>query len=260
MAREEDRLSAVCVIAGDLSHQPDAVRIQPRGRFVENEEVRVPHQGNPESKPLAHPLRVPAGLPTGGLRREADALEQFVGIVVRALEIDRVLEVFEPSESVVESVSVRENPDAAVDFPCLPLAIQTQYRGRSGRRAGVIHEHVDGRRLPGSVRTEEAEDFARVDREIEVVDGENGRSIAFRQPAGPDGDVGPLRRLHGGINRSVRGPLRMVSCFRTHTEVFGPDGLCRCRRLTGLGRNRSNSIVSWRVRIVLTGWEQSTIR
>jgi hypothetical protein len=43
-------------------------------------------------------------------------------------------------------------------------------------------DHVDGRRLAGTARTEERDDLARLEGQVEAVDGDD-RAEALRQPA-----------------------------------------------------------------------------
>ena len=49
--------------------------------------------------------------------------------------------------------------------------VQPEHLDRAGRRGDQAEQHLDRRRLPGSVRTEQAKDFARLDRKGDTVHG-----------------------------------------------------------------------------------------
>ena len=74
--------------------------------------------------------------------------------------------------------------------------------------SGQAEEHQDRRGLAGAVLPEEAEDLARIDLEIELVD-RGQRAVPLREPPGPDdrlGSVALSRRRHryhrpGGCRR-----------------------------------------------------------
>src|SRR5206468_9748212 len=56
--------------------------------------------------------------------------------------------------------AVRQVADAAFDLGHLALAIEAVDQSATGGRDEDAHEHADGRRLPGTVRTQEAKDLA----------------------------------------------------------------------------------------------------
>jgi hypothetical protein len=51
----------------------------------------------------------------------------------------------------------------------VPLAVQAEDLRVAGRRDGQIEQEPDGRRLPGTVRPQVAEDLARADVETAVI-------------------------------------------------------------------------------------------
>jgi hypothetical protein len=67
--------SPVGVTAEQVAHPPDASGVQPIGRLVEDEDLRVAEEGVRDAEPLPHPEGVVADAPSGLGRGEADELE-----------------------------------------------------------------------------------------------------------------------------------------------------------------------------------------
>ena len=81
-------------------------------------------------------------------------------------------------------------------------------------RLGEAEEHQDGRRLARPVGSEEGEDLARSDRQVEVVDRGQG-AVALGQPARLDDRVGIPPVGRGFLGRLVLWPWpRRQACRR----------------------------------------------
>ena len=109
---------------------------------------------------------------------------------------------FAPGEVGVERRFLQRGPDDLPHGrPFVDDVVAGDGRRACGRRQ-QRREHVDGRRLAGAVRAEEAVDLARLDQEVDAVDGED-----VLEPAHEAFDLDPLApRRH--IEESTRSPTR----------------------------------------------------
>ena len=99
--REDDRLTTAVELADDVPEREAALRVEARGRLVEEQHVGVVHDRPRDHQPLRHAARK---LVDGGARpiREPKLLEQLTGSVVRltrahpevaAVEVEVLLDV-----------------------------------------------------------------------------------------------------------------------------------------------------------------------
>ena len=190
MARQEDRHPAIPderpEEVEDLAH---AKRVDRGRRLVEDQDVGILDQGIGDAEPLEHPSRI-------GLRRvvasggQADLLKNLVDRGLRQLPLDSVQlggvpEVLAPREIAVEPDTVRQVADPALDLERLAQRVEAgDFRTALGR-LGQSEQHQDRCRLTRSVRPQYADDLARVDFKIDMVDRE-GRAVALGQPLRPD--------------------------------------------------------------------------
>ncbi len=172
MTGEEDGRPPLRFRADDVSHLLGPAGVETRRGFVEDEQVGVAHERHPEGEALAHPLGVAAGAPVG-VAFEADPFEDGVGVrlLEDAFRSHGELDVFAPGEAVVDVVPLREHARSIADGDALVLGVHPEDANRPVGRADEVEEHVDRRRFPRAVRSEEAEHSAFGDREVEVPDG-----------------------------------------------------------------------------------------
>ncbi len=190
LRREED---GDAVLAGESRHlDPErvaALRIEPGRRLVEEEDRRPVQERERQVEAALHPARVRAHL---AVRRfgQADALEQLVA-AARALvareAVQRRLQanvVAARQERVQRSLLERRADQLAHLRAVLDDVEPADDRAAAGGRH-QRGQHVDGGRLPGPVRAEEAVDLPVGDLEIDPVDGSNGLELAD-EPLGDD--------------------------------------------------------------------------
>ena len=132
--------------------------------------------------------------PVVGAVGQADLLEHGVDRRLRLaasepVQPGRVAQVLAAGQVAVEADAVGEVADAALDLERATRRVEADDPGRALGRLGQAEEHQDGRRLARAVLTEQAEDLAGTDVEVEVVDGDE-LVVALRQAAGPDADRG----------------------------------------------------------------------
>ena len=77
VAGDEDGLALTAEVAQELPQPPDALGVQPVGRLVQQEHLRVAQQRRGEPEALAHAHGVAAG-PLARRGRDADQLEHLV--------------------------------------------------------------------------------------------------------------------------------------------------------------------------------------
>ena len=150
--------------------------------------------------------------PTGSsaATRQPDLLEDLVDgggglAAVEAVEPRRVAQVLATRHALVEADRIGQVADPTLDLARLPGRVQTHDRGLAVGRLGQAEEHQDGRGLARAVLAEQAEDLARVDLQVQAVDGRE-RAVSLGQLARPDDRLGPLvAGVGGGCGRGWRG-------------------------------------------------------
>jgi hypothetical protein len=75
---QQDGCAAVGVAAQQVAHPADAGRVQAVGRLVEDEDLRVPHQGGGDAEPLPHAQGVVTHPAAGFGGRQADGVEHLL--------------------------------------------------------------------------------------------------------------------------------------------------------------------------------------
>ena len=164
-------------LAVDFPHElPQGVaqlHVDPGGRLVEDQQARLVDQG------LGHHQ---ASLQAAGelvhrllqVRTEIEALDQqlapgLVGgvAVVAGVEAQGVVDV----EKVVDHDLLVHDADQAAGEAVVAAVVVAEDADLPGVDAGDAGDHVDGGALAGPVGAEQAEDFALLDEERDVVDG-----------------------------------------------------------------------------------------
>ena len=147
-----------------LPERVRALRVEAGGRLVEEEEARPVDEREREVEAALHAAGVRRA-PCGRRRRQADALEQLVAARCRSSRGTACSAVWRrrcsrPVRIGSSAASCSAAPIARRTFgPSLDDVEPGDGRRARGRRQ-QRRQHVDGRRLPGAVRAEEAVDLA----------------------------------------------------------------------------------------------------
>ena len=200
-----------------VAHPPDAFRVQPVGRLVENQHLRVPEQRRRQAETLPHAQRVCPECPAAG-HREPDKLQDLIRPRqgdARGLADDA--QMITSGTPLVGRAGLQDGADPA------DRLIQAGVAGAADggcprRRLDQVQEHAQCRRLPGAVGTEETGDPARFHHERHVVHGLDAAVL----PCQPGNDDPPVGELACRDRLSPEGPLRQPG-----RGAINPGG-CRC--------------------------------
>ena len=154
------------------THPPDAGRVEPVGRLVEDQHRRVADQRRRQAEPLPHAERVVADAPRRLLRGQADEVEHLVDPDLRQshepLGDGEDLPAGAPG---VLGGRVEQHADLQARVGQVDVAAAGD--GRAARRGvGEPDDDAHGRGLPGAVGPQESGDPAGVRGEADVVDGD----------------------------------------------------------------------------------------
>ena len=163
----------------------DAERVDADRRLVEDEHARVLDQGIGDPEPLAHPARVLAGLPIGGVG-QSDPVEDLGQAVLgeataQAVERRGVAQVLTAAEVAIEAGVVGQVADPALDLQGVAGRVEPDHQRLAVIGLGQAEQHQDRGRLARAVRSEQPVDLAPLDLEIERVDDGPG-AVSLGQP------------------------------------------------------------------------------
>ena len=186
---QEERHAAVAQLAQAVPDEQPRGRVEAGRGLVEEEHLGRVHQGPRDH----HALRLAAGEHVGlllGAVEQPELLEQLVGAAVALARRERRgrrrgrsrLARIESARSRllrcgITASALRARTGSRDD-------VDAGDRGGAARRPHARREHADGRRLPGAVRPEQAEDLLPPDLEADSVDRVDRRArIALDQIA-----------------------------------------------------------------------------
>ncbi len=178
LRRQEDGHSFIARESPDLfPERGPALRVEPGGRLVEEENRRRVDQRERKIEPALHPARVRADLAVAG-RGEADAIEEPVDQFLPPGAADPVQRRLQPQvlaagQERVEGGLLQGGSDRRPHLRAFADDVVARNRGATRRRRQQGGEHVDGGRLAGPVRAEEAVDLAGGDPQVDSVDCEH---------------------------------------------------------------------------------------
>ena len=164
--REEDRASLrrhlPQQVVKPLLHQ----RIQSGDGLVEDQQLGLVHERLHEAELLAIAGRE---LPHGSVERGVEAVRQLVAHapVDATMEICEEVEHLGAGELLKEREIAGEESDTPPDLEAPLARVDPEDRRRARGRTDQVDEETHGRRLPGAVRSEESEDLAALDLEVE---------------------------------------------------------------------------------------------
>ena len=160
-----------------------AERVERRGRLVEEDELRIPEQRDAQPEPLLHPLR--------------EAAHGVVGTIGQADPVERLVDDSpsigggDPAEPRMEREDlagvqpglVAEELGQVAD-PCPRGAVaerRAEHATAARRRPGHAEQELDRGRLAGAVGTEQPDDLATADDQVEPGQGRR-RSVRLDDP------------------------------------------------------------------------------
>ena len=202
--REHDRRAVAVESADEVPELPSRDRIESGRRLVEEEDLRATDE--PQSDVEA------AALPTGEagdlvvrLLGQADGGDELVDIGRVRVDVRELAHGLGHGEVGAVGGLLEDDADAGPERGGSAVGDESEDGDLPGRRLQGPVEHVDRRRLPCPIGSEEAVAFADADREVDPVDGVE--RVLLGPPVGPeevsDGDC----VSHGsilGAPRSVR--------------------------------------------------------
>ncbi len=243
---QQDRGAALAVQVADLLPQRHpAHRVEARGRLVEEQHLGLVHERQGQVEPTAHAARVGADPAVGG-RRQPHPLEELAAAALGDLGRDAEehgLEVHElgAGHQRVDGRVLEGHADAPSDLAGVAHDVESGHGGSAARGLQQRGQHPHGGGLPRPVRTEEPEDLAPPDRQVDAVDGDEVAEAALEALGDDDrlaqGRTGRGRRRGRrgrGRRRAVRGrhrrgaqrlatptgPVRGVGRFLAHGRVL----------------------------------------
>src|SRR6185437_3896127 len=147
--------------------------VEPVGRFIQDGDPRVLHDDLGEAEPLAHAARERADLVVRHVA-EADAGKcRGDAVLANALgdpyQPCGVVQVIGGGHGVVKADGIGQIADKPLDRERLAHRVVTVYASLPGGDVAQAKQHQDGRGLSSTVRTEQAENLAGADGEINTV-------------------------------------------------------------------------------------------
>ncbi len=158
-----------------VPHAGAALRVEAGGRLVEKQQLRVVDQAEPDVEATLLAARVRAYFAVGGAL-ELEHLDQLAGALASRLDCHSVKAPLEDELGAADDLPVGSTRLADVADSLADLArLGGQVAARDSRGAAARRhqrgEHTKRGRLAGSVRSEEAEDLASADAQVDPDDG-----------------------------------------------------------------------------------------
>ena len=218
--REQDRLAVDVELAEDLPQRDAALRVEPGGRLVEEEDRRPVHHRPGDHQPLRHAARQRHAPAPSARSARRNCSSSRVGLGLRrlgvhaeepAVEVEVLPHVSERSSVLVWGTTPISRLASAGGATTSMPPTQRLPDGRD--HAGG--EHAGGGRLAGAVRAEQAEDLAALDGEVEAVDREDvarvdlGEAVGAGSPA--SSALAAAARCAALRSWSSRAPRRLAS-------------------------------------------------
>jgi tumor protein p53-inducible protein 3 len=185
MRRQQHRTAARAISGHDVPELQATLRIEPGRRLVEKQDVRLADERTRNGQPLLltagefADARIP-------LLVEREVAQQLVGRGTAAIERAEERERLHDRELLGELRFLKRNADTLpqLTLVALPLEAENAHFAAVGRVEPL--EDLDGRRLPRTVRTEQAETLAAQNFEIDPVDRLHVGIVLAQVAAGDD--------------------------------------------------------------------------
>jgi len=189
--------------------------------LVEEEDARPVDDGGGERELLLHAVGE-VGDQLLVLAGEVHEVEQLgcslvCGHAIQAVHAADEAEVLAGGEAAEQGHALGDDPDLALQLGGVLGQVGAQYADLAAGGCEQAGEHLDGGGLAGAVGAEEAEELARVDGEVDVIDGGEIPEAA-RERGGLDGG------RHVGIIVAGSGQLSVLRC----QTPYPPGGWVVC--------------------------------
>src|SRR5580704_15830803 len=197
MRGQQHRHALGLEVSDDAEELRGGVRIEARGRLVEDSDLRALHQNLGKAETLPHAARK-GGDALIGKFGKPDLLDR-VGDALLALgepkadQAGGVAQVIGGGEVIIEADRVGQIADAAFDRKRLARRIEAEHADFAAGDFRQAEQHQDGRRLTRAVGTEETENLTAPDGERDVVDGDRC-AVVFGEARGLDNGILVHRR------------------------------------------------------------------
>ena len=173
---------------GELSHTG---RIDAERRLIHDDDFRVLHEDIGDAETLPHTSRVGARLPVRGVGH-ADPLEEADGPLFRCFSCEAVHhagenQVLTTAHVRIEADIIRQVADDFLDRQRIPRAVEAIDFSCTGGRIREAEQHQGRGGLAGAVRTEQTEDLAFMNLEVQVID-RGYVAVLLHQLVRPDDD------------------------------------------------------------------------
>ena len=173
--RQQERRPQLPQLDDPLPEEQPRLRVEPRRRLVEHEQLRLVHQRPGDHQPLGHPARVLVDL-VGLPPAQAEPVEQLerplAPVPPRRAEVGSVEgQVLERRQRPVEVAHLRDDGDPLLDGHRVLADVDPIDEDSTRRRLDPRRHRPDRRRLSRPVRPEQAEDLAPGDYEVDAADG-----------------------------------------------------------------------------------------
>ena len=204
MRRQQDRLAEPGEVLDDLPGLAARAGIEARGWLVEEEQVGIARQPDREVEPTALPAGQLADA-HAGLFPQVDQAEELVERprvrVVAAAHVDHLGD----GEIRLDTRRLEHDADALLHGALAAGRVEAEHRDVAAVARAIALQDLDGRRLPGAVGTEQREDLALVDGQVDAGDRLQ-LAVRLAQPADHDGRRTVPRGggAHGAVARSDR--------------------------------------------------------
>jgi hypothetical protein len=198
MGRQEHGRPRLAQAADLVPHAGSGLRVEPGRRLVEEQDRRTMDDAEPDVEPTLHAARVGADRPVGG-RLEVERRQELGGSLlgarlVHAVEASLDHELAPTGLGRVGRPALGDVADPLADHLGLAPQVGARDRRLAGRRREQRGKHPQRRGLAGPIGTEEAEDLADADLEIDAADGLDD---ALPRAEGSDQIVGGDHRATG---------------------------------------------------------------
>ena len=189
VGRQDDRTAPAGTFAQQVLHEAGGLRVEAGQRLVEHQEFWVVDQRAGQRHLLLHAARktLAAG---AGVVGEAERRQKLVGARLgdfrrHAPEAGDEFEIFDRGKLVIEHGLVRQPGGHALGGDRVAQGVDPEDRDFAGIGRQQAGHHAQRRRFAGAVGAEQRVEFARPDRQVEVVD----RRLAegFRQSSQVEG-------------------------------------------------------------------------
>jgi hypothetical protein len=172
LRRHEQRRPAAGQLGDEIPHRQPALRIQARGRLVEEDDRRLHHERGAEVQAATHAARVGSQRSVGRIG-QLEALENVAGALLRDAGAEPIqasdhVEVLAAGEQLVERRVLAGHAHLLAHRVGMAQDVDAGHRGGSGVGPGQGGEHADRGRLAGAVRAEDAQHLALLGHQVEA--------------------------------------------------------------------------------------------